>query len=255
MNSSSPQGRPGKGFTLIELLVVIAIIAVLAAILFPVFAQAREKARQTACLSNMRQIGLATRMYIEDYDEHFPQTKQTDGQPAVDDNAGQIENPDIGSMFAMILPYVARVAATEDQMKTQGIYACPSDPNPFDPSCPDVINIGGPHVISYLVNGYFVWGLVDAGVRQPSDTILYAERRSVASPDGTQPPYCDDIFHPWFFPPINAQAPANEMDEYDGAVASHRHTEGAQYIFCDGHAGWKRWTQAWSPPGIDLFTP
>jgi prepilin-type N-terminal cleavage/methylation domain-containing protein len=64
--------RCQKGFTLIELLVVIAIIAILAAILFPVFAQAREKARATACLSNMKQAGLALQMYAQDYDETMP---------------------------------------------------------------------------------------------------------------------------------------------------------------------------------------
>ncbi|MDW8107495.1 MAG: prepilin-type N-terminal cleavage/methylation domain-containing protein, partial [Armatimonadota bacterium] len=61
-----------RGFTLIELLVVIAIIAILAAILFPVFAQAREKARQTQCLSQNKQIGLAAMMYVQDYNEVFP---------------------------------------------------------------------------------------------------------------------------------------------------------------------------------------
>src|ERR1700752_5232231 len=60
------------GFTLIELLVVVAIIAILAAILFPVFAQAREKARQATCVSNLKQIGTATMMYAQDYDERFP---------------------------------------------------------------------------------------------------------------------------------------------------------------------------------------
>ena len=65
-----PRGR--AGFTLIELLVVIAIIAILAAILFPVFAQAREQARKTTCLSNLKQIGLATSMYVQDMDGAFP---------------------------------------------------------------------------------------------------------------------------------------------------------------------------------------
>ncbi len=68
------QRRSSAGFTLIELLVVIAIIAILAAILFPVFARAREKARQTNCLSNMKQMGLAYQMYAQDYDERVVPT-------------------------------------------------------------------------------------------------------------------------------------------------------------------------------------
>ena len=60
-----------KAFTLIELLVVIAIIAILAAILFPVFAQARDKARSASCLSNLKQIGTSTMMYVQDYDESY----------------------------------------------------------------------------------------------------------------------------------------------------------------------------------------
>ena len=68
----SQHGRSRSAFTLIELLVVIAIIAILAAILFPVFAQAREKARAISCISNEKQIGTATMMYVQDYDETMP---------------------------------------------------------------------------------------------------------------------------------------------------------------------------------------
>src|SRR5881392_2285 len=68
----APEHRSRRAFTLIELLVVIVIIAILAAILFPVFAQARDKARQVSCMSNMKQLGLAVLMYAQDHDERMP---------------------------------------------------------------------------------------------------------------------------------------------------------------------------------------
>jgi prepilin-type N-terminal cleavage/methylation domain-containing protein len=74
--------KPKQAFTLIELLVVIAIISILAAILFPVFARARENARRTSCVSNGKQMGIAAMMYVQDYDETYPRNQQTkDGSP------------------------------------------------------------------------------------------------------------------------------------------------------------------------------
>src|SRR5947209_1641255 len=105
------QRRSGPGFTLIELLVVIAIIAILAAILFPVFAQAREKARQTTCLSNSRQMGLGLTMYAQDYDETYPWAIHLDAD----------HNPAWGGL---IFPYVKNLA----------VFQCPSQSDVWNSS-------------------------------------------------------------------------------------------------------------------------
>jgi prepilin-type N-terminal cleavage/methylation domain-containing protein/prepilin-type processing-associated H-X9-DG protein len=112
-----------RGFTLIELLVVIAIIAILAAILFPVFAQAREKARQTSCESNLKQIGLSIKMYVQDFDETWPS-----GQIYQNDNTSNGQQASSGLNFGyngwvanVIRPYV----------KNESIYTCPSNVNPY----------------------------------------------------------------------------------------------------------------------------
>jgi len=108
-----------RGFTLIELLVVIAIIAILAAILFPVFAQAREAARKSACLQNLKQIGTAFIMYAQDYDETFPLPYSNSAVPwtVQGPNPEPINNSAFG-WGDMIMPYVKNV----------GIFQCPSNP-------------------------------------------------------------------------------------------------------------------------------
>ncbi|MDM7462000.1 MAG: prepilin-type N-terminal cleavage/methylation domain-containing protein, partial [bacterium] len=100
-----------NGFTLIEVLVVIAIIAILAAILFPVFAQAREKARQTQCMSNLRQSATAVLMYVQDADERFPMALYAPAQRTGGGNC-------VMTVFDVIQPY----------MKNTGIMQCPRDP-------------------------------------------------------------------------------------------------------------------------------
>jgi prepilin-type N-terminal cleavage/methylation domain-containing protein/prepilin-type processing-associated H-X9-DG protein len=111
--------RLGKsGFTLIELLVVIAIIAILAAILFPVFAKARETARSASCKSNLKQIGNGWMMYVQDYDERTPLNWWSDTPCTKGPGGGRGAQP---IMFQRIQPYV----------KNNGVLLCPSDGNPM----------------------------------------------------------------------------------------------------------------------------
>jgi prepilin-type N-terminal cleavage/methylation domain-containing protein/prepilin-type processing-associated H-X9-DG protein len=151
-----------RGFTLIELLVVIAIIAILAAILFPVFARAREKARQTSCLSNVKQIALATIMYTQDYDETLPRYHRPTPAP--------IEYPD-GSMASGMLWQ----AALHPYINNTQVFNCPSSTYRWDGGHTDNLRYGYTRHIG---------GLSLARIDEPSSTFLLGDSAAL---DGTNP--------------------------------------------------------------------
>jgi len=140
-----------RAFTLIELLVVIAIIAILAAILFPVFARAREKARQTACLSNEKQIGLALMQYAQDYDETLPK-RYGDTTPAgkcTPAGTGDCENKKTRSWKNMLYTYI----------KSYAVFKCPSNPSAENPDAVgrDALAADPTNNIGIYSNGYSMW--------------------------------------------------------------------------------------------------
>ena len=245
--------RRPYGFTLIELLVVIAIISVLAAVLFPVFAQAREKARQISCLSNHKQIVLALFQYVQDNDETYPQEHPGTNNPAVDDDNGQMEGSDYGSPFEKIMPYVSAGNGTGTASQHQSLFVCPDDPDPHAAQLDQTLMAAGqqacstsapaPGVTSYLVNAYFLFGATLAQVPSPAGTIYLAERNNA---------FCDVHLHPWLGEIYNGAPPAtpancplqpNDVPNPDNqfAIACIRHAGGANYGFADGHAKWEKY--------------
>ncbi len=154
--------RRGRGFTLIELLVVIAIIAILAAILFPVFAKAREKARQSSCLSNLKQLGLAMNQYCADYDGTYPQIH------TVDLLTGKYQ-VSTGTTSGMYLSWEDRL---EPYMKNTQLHVCPSA---------SYTGTGLAHSYTYNYNfGAWQFPTIDAEIVQPASKGLLGERGTSA---------------------------------------------------------------------------
>jgi prepilin-type N-terminal cleavage/methylation domain-containing protein/prepilin-type processing-associated H-X9-DG protein len=199
-----------RGFTLIELLVVIAIIAILAAILFPVFAKAREKARQASCMSNLKQLALGMLMYVNDYDDRFftGSSRWLGGTygvnpvvPGVPDMNWHATYGYQDSWVNMIYPYV----------KNAQIYRCPSRSTAV---CMGV-DYGVPHYgfnapntrITIFYNNYPGLGTFT----RPAETMLVTEKSS------GNPAY---VLDPAYY------------------VCDARHNEGGNVAFVDGHVKW-----------------
>ncbi|RYX86136.1 DUF1559 domain-containing protein [bacterium] len=222
------------GFTLIELLVVIAIIAILAAILFPVFARARENARKTSCMSNQKQIGLGMLQYTQDYDEQFMVGVNTTG--------------------------AAWAGSTAPYLKSSQVFTCPSDSTTPGPN--------GQTVVSYAMNSNIATKQNNtpaiARFTSVARTILLFEIRgnytNVTNPteqgatnggsavgDGTNlssyggcctsaavggAQFVTGYVDGW----NQGYAPSGHATQWDGN--NGRHLEGANYLFADGHAKW-----------------
>ncbi|WP_395140052.1 H-X9-DG-CTERM domain-containing protein [Armatimonas sp.] len=202
-------------FTLIELLVVIAIIAILAAILFPVFAQARAKARQTACLSNCKQIALSTMMYSQDYDETL-----------VPLTIGGIGGIPLSTYPALLEPYT----------KNRQIWNCPDVSNTNSTATTAATRTYGmnPQVSRSLA---FVPTIADPGTFSLAQAEYPAEL--ILMGDALRQAYATNFSN--FFDVISAcRVEFPTFSANSNYQHFKRHSQGANYTFADGHAKWSR---------------
>jgi prepilin-type N-terminal cleavage/methylation domain-containing protein/prepilin-type processing-associated H-X9-DG protein len=242
--------RKRLGFTLIELLVVIAIIAILAAILFPVFAQAREKARAITCLSNEKEIGLATMMYVQDYDEQYPNGSDSFGGKHPVGWAGQL------------YPYV----------KSMGVLKCPDDSTGGLVSYAYNNNVGSNYTDGPLdpTGSFYEPGpaVGDSALVEPDATVLFCEVGNNYAPTSLAYTYTDQLIQTgWDIGSATTVGDSmvagigpgygntydgvtmetgvlqNASVAYDNNAAiykdlSGRHSGGSNFVMADGHAKW-----------------
>lgn len=210
-----PTRKTERGFTLIELLVTIAIISILAAILFPVFARARENARRTSCMSNEKQLALALTQYTQDYDEKLPETN---------DSIGLCWN-------AVVDPYV----------KTRNIFRCPDAPEAKG----NALIIGHPYYTTYALPGDDSYGtrtcicddkgLSLSAIKEPSRTWMVVE--SGYGQAGTGSLY-DTYGYGMNRVDFAGGVAAGAGPETYGYFHPAQHLDGSNVAFADGHVKW-----------------
>jgi prepilin-type N-terminal cleavage/methylation domain-containing protein/prepilin-type processing-associated H-X9-DG protein len=241
-----------RAFTLIELLVVIAIIAILAAMLFPVFSQAREKARAVACMSNMRQIGLGVQMYIQDNDECLFFRAATSSARVGSGRSGVVITNTIAydqaQWWNLLLPYE----------KTKEIFSCPDDS--VKPTSPDVN--GNSTIPRSYVAACNAEDLSLAQVTDPVETIVITDKwghvDNGIGPTGTKVNN-ETWMEPFDGDECQAGSDANKtggcLDPQPGyplgmVKMANWHQGGMNNAFYDGHAKWLRPETIWQSPDL-----
>jgi prepilin-type N-terminal cleavage/methylation domain-containing protein/prepilin-type processing-associated H-X9-DG protein len=244
MSTSNNKFGQRRAFTLIELLVVIAIIAILAAILFPVFARARENARRSSCLSNLKQIGLGIAMYTQDYDEKLVSYAYP---PPVQGDPGNY-----GWQVAL-MPYV----------KSTQLFVCPSATKistyastSCDPTFVSTTGLGaGSYGYNYTYLGNYIRNastgnlnvLNDvslAAVSKPAETVMVNE---ITGLNGLGPTYPPSLWTNTT--PSNISACDTSSGIYIPGTKSlgdqngRWHFDGTNVVFVDGHAKWMKYSQ------------
>lgn len=212
-----------KGFTLIELLVVIAIIAILASILFPVFARARENARRASCQSNLRQIGLGVFQYTQDYDERFPvRLVNATGSPPVS-NGANASNP------------FGWADALQPYLKSTQIFQCPSETGAPTPATSGAFSGQADPTATGYTDYWF-----NSRLSGQSQAVLDSVSQIVMNGDGNGNPS-----YYWY---NGCNVNGDDSNECDPAIngimglgrAHSRHLDGGNFVFADGHVKWYR---------------